>query len=78
MKADYLIVGAGFFGSVLAERIANDLQKSVIIIDKRDHIGGNCYSENCPETNIEFHHYGTHIFHTSSLNWGSHYLDRLS
>jgi len=43
MKYDYLIVGAGFFGSVLAERIANSLNKKVLIIDKRSHIGGNCY-----------------------------------
>ncbi|MBF0289801.1 MAG: UDP-galactopyranose mutase [SAR324 cluster bacterium] len=63
---DYLIVGAGFFGSVLAERIANDLGKTVLVIDRRPHIGGNCYSETDQETGIEFHQYGTHIFHTSS------------
>ena len=61
MKYDYLIVGAGFFGSVLAERIANSLNKKVLIIDKRSHIGGNCYSEVDNETEIEFHKYGTHI-----------------
>jgi len=66
MKYDYLIVGAGFFGSVLAERIANSLNKKVLIIDKRSHIGGNCYSEVDNETEIEFHKYGTHIFHTAS------------
>jgi len=64
MKCDYLIVGAGFFGSVLAERIANDMGKKVIVIDKRGHIGGNCFSEDDPETGIETHRYGTHIFHT--------------
>jgi UDP-galactopyranose mutase len=66
MTCDYLIVGAGFFGSVLAERIANDLGAKVVIIDKRPHIGGNCYSGHDYKTGIEYHAYGTHIFHTSS------------
>lgn len=65
MKCDYLIVGAGFFGSVIAERIANDLKKSVLVIDRRDHIGGNCYSCEDLDTGIEYHVYGTHIFHTN-------------
>jgi len=66
VKCDYLIVGAGFYGSVLAERIANDLGGRVLVLDKRDHIGGNCYSYKENETGIEWHKYGTHIFHTSS------------
>ena len=66
MKYDFLIVGTGFFGSVLAERISNVLKKTVLIIDKRSHIGGNCFSEICDKTNIEYHKYGTHIFHTSN------------
>ncbi len=66
MKYDYLIVGAGIFGCTLAERIANDLKAAVLIIDKRSHIGGNCYSELDKETGIETHKYGTHVFHTSS------------
>jgi UDP-galactopyranose mutase len=66
MNYDYLIVGAGFFGSVLAERIANDLDSKVLVIDKRTHIGGNCYPEIELQTGIEIHKYGTHIFHTSS------------
>ena len=66
MEYDYLVVGAGFFGSVIAERIANDLGSRVLVIDKRPHIGGNCYSETEPETGIEVHRYGSHIFHTSS------------
>lgn len=70
MECDYLIVGAGFFGSVIAERIANDLGESVLVLDKRTHIGGNCYSETDKETGIETHRYGTHIFHTSSKNKG--------
>lgn len=61
-----IIVGAGFFGSVIAERVANDLGKNVLILEKRDHIGGNCYSEIDPTTGIEYHSYGTHIFHTSN------------
>lgn len=63
---NYLIVGTGFFGSVIAERIANDMGKRVFVIDKREHWGGNCYSEIDDETGIEFHKYGTHIFHTSN------------
>jgi UDP-galactopyranose mutase len=65
-KIDFLIVGAGFYGCVIAERIANILKKNVLIIDKRDHIGGNCYSKKEPLTKIEYHKYGTHIFHTSN------------
>ncbi len=60
----YLIVGSGFFGSVLAERIANKLKEQVLIIDKRNHIGGNCYSVDDRDTGIHYHLYGTHIFHT--------------
>ena len=63
---NYLVVGAGFFGSVIAERIADDLNENVLVIDKRNHIGGNCYSETDRETGIEYHKYGTHIFHTSN------------
>ena len=65
IKTDYLIVGSGLYGCVLAERIATTLKKKVIILEKRDHIGGNCYSEVDKKTGIEFHKYGTHIFHTS-------------
>lgn len=50
----------------MAERIANDLGANVVLIDKRSHIGGNCYSELDQETGIEIHRYGTHIFHTAS------------
>lgn len=64
---DYVLVGAGFFCSVIAERIANEMNKKVLIIEKRTHIGGNCYSETDSETNIEYHKYGTHIFHTSDI-----------
>lgn len=66
MTYDYVIVGAGLFGCFMAERIANVLNNKVLIIDSRPYIGGNCYSEICKKTNIEFHKYGTHIFHTSN------------
>ncbi len=62
----YVIIGSGFFGSVIAERIANDMNEKVIIIDKNNHIGGKCYSEIDSKTGIEYHKYGTHIFHTSN------------
>lgn len=62
---DYIIVGAGLFGSTLAERIASNSDYSVLVLEKRPHIGGNCHSQVDPETGIEFHTYGAHIFHTS-------------
>lgn len=65
MKCDYLIVGAGFAGSVLAERIASQLNKKVVIIEKRNHIGGNAFDE-YDEHGILIHKYGPHIFHTNS------------
>lgn len=61
----YLVVGAGFFGSVIAERIAVDKGERVVILDKRDHIGGTSFSGVDEETGIEYHKYGSHIFHTS-------------
>lgn len=62
----YIIVGSGFFGSVIAERIANVLNEKVLVIEKRSHIGGNCFSTVNQETGIIYHKYGTHIFHTSN------------
>lgn len=64
-RSDILIVGAGLFGLTMAERLANELGKNVLLIDKRRHIGGNCYSEFDPDTGIECHKYGAHLFHTS-------------
>lgn len=64
-KPDVLIVGAGIFGLTMAERIATQLNKRVLLIDKRSHIGGNAYSEFDSETGIECHKYGAHLFHTS-------------
>lgn len=62
MKFDFLVVGAGLFGSVFAYE-AKKRGKSVLVIDKRDHFGGNCYTKN--ESGINVHVYGPHIFHTS-------------
>jgi len=62
----YLIVGSGFFGSVLAERIANILNEKVMVIEKRMHVGGNCFSVDEDDTGIHYHKYGTHIFHTNN------------
>ena len=62
MKYDYLIVGAGLFGAVFA-REALDRGKSVLVIDKRNHIGGNIYTEEIE--GIRVHKYGAHIFHTN-------------
>ncbi len=74
---DLIIVGAGFFGATIAERAANELGKRVLIIDRRNHIGGNAYSETCPQTGIEVHKYGAHLFHTpNKLVWD--YLNRFT
>jgi UDP-galactopyranose mutase len=62
---DYLIVGAGFAGSVLAERLATRSNKKVLIIDKRNHIAGNAY-DHYNDEGILVHKYGPHIFHTNS------------
>lgn len=68
MKTDFLIIGTGFYGSVLGERISKILNKKVLFLEKRNHIGGNCYSLKDKMTGIEYHKYGTHIFHTSNEN----------
>jgi UDP-galactopyranose mutase len=62
---DYLIVGAGFSGSVIAERIATQLGKKVLVVDKRNHIGGNAY-DHYDNSGVLVHKYGPHIFHTNS------------
>jgi len=63
---DVLIVGSGFFGLTIADRCARELGLNVQVIDRRNHIGGNAYSEADPETGIEVHRYGAHLFHTSN------------
>ena len=62
---DYLIVGAGFAGSVLAERLATQNGKKILIVDKRPHIGGNTF-DHFDDHGILIHKYGPHIFHTNS------------
>jgi UDP-galactopyranose mutase len=62
---DYLIVGAGFAGSTLAERLASQLNKKVLLIDKRNHIGGNAYDK-FDDAGVMIHQYGPHIFHTNA------------
>ncbi|ALE18974.1 UDP-galactopyranose mutase [Lawsonella clevelandensis] len=63
---DLIVVGSGFFGLTVAERAASQLGKRVLIIEKRSHIGGNAFSQPEPETGIEVHQYGAHLFHTSN------------
>lgn len=63
MHYDYLIVGAGLFGAVFAHE-ATERGKKCLVIDRRDHIGGNIYTEEVEE--IQVHRYGAHIFHTSN------------
>jgi UDP-galactopyranose mutase len=64
-RYDYLIVGAGFAGSVLAERLASEHGARILLIDRRNHIGGNAYDEKNTD-GILYHKYGPHIFHTNS------------
>lgn len=74
MKYDVLIVGAGMYGAVMAERLTA-CGKKVLVIDKRNHVGGNCFSS--PENGIEVHRYGPHVFHTDSwLEWD--YVNKFS
>ena len=61
-----MVVGSGFFGLTIAERCARDLDLRVLVLERRNHLGGNAYSERDPETNIEVHKYGAHLFHTSN------------
>jgi len=62
---DYLVVGAGFAGAVVAERMARQFNKSVLIVDRRKHVGGNAY-DCLDDSGILIHRYGPHIFHTNS------------
>jgi UDP-galactopyranose mutase len=68
---DYLIVGAGFSGTVLAERIASIMGKRVLLIDRRLHIGGNAF-DYYDDSGILVHKYGAHIFHTNSTEVVKH------
>ena len=72
-RYDYLVVGAGFAGSVIAERLASQHRARVLLIDRRPHVGGNAYDEP-NEAGILYHKYGPHIFHTNT----DHVADYLS
>lgn len=64
--ADLVVVGSGFFGLTVAERVAAELGRRVVVLERRAHLGGNAYSETEPRTGIEVHRYGAHLFHTSN------------
>ena len=66
MTADLVVVGSGLFGLTIAEQAATELGLKVALLDRRSHIGGNAYSENEEQTDIEVHRYGAHLFHTSN------------
>ena len=65
MNTDLVVVGSGLFGLTVAQQMAEQGRK-VLVIDRRAHLGGNAYSEIDPETGIEIHKYGAHLFHTSN------------
>lgn len=64
--ADLVVVGSGFYGLTVAERAADELGRRVVVLERRSHLGGNAWSETEPETGIEVHRYGAHLFHTSN------------
>jgi len=66
LNPDLVVVGSGLFGLTIAERCASELDLNVLVVERRHHIGGNAYSEADPETGIEMHVYGAHLFHTSN------------
>ena len=75
-NADLIVVGSGFYGLTIAERAASDGAR-VVVLDRRAHLGGNAWSEPDPDTGIEVHTYGSHIFHTSNERvW--EYVNRFS
>ena len=71
----YFVIGSGIWGCVLAERISSQLNAEVVVIEKRNHVGGNCFSSFDEETGIECHRYGSHIFHTD-LPHVAEYINR--
>lgn len=74
-KYDYLVVGAGLYGAVFAHE-AKKAGKSVLVIDKRDNIAGNVYTEKIE--GIHVHKYGAHIFHTNNKRYGSMSINLLN
>lgn len=76
MQVDWLVVGAGLSGATLAERIATELDQTVLVVDRRPHVAGNAYDE-VDDSGVLVHRYGAHIFHTSSQRvWD--YLSRFT
>ena len=75
--ADLVVVGSGFYGATIAERAANEMGDRMAILERREHIGGNAYSYVEPESRIEVHKYGSHIFHTSNASKSWHTLQLL-
>jgi UDP-galactopyranose mutase len=63
---DLVVVGSGFFGLTVAEQAARRLGRRVVVLERRNHLGGNAYSEREAQTGIEVHRYGAHLFHTSN------------
>ena len=66
MSNKYLIVGAGFSGAVIAEQLSKNPNNQIVILEERNHIGGNCYTERDQDTNVMVHQYGPHIFNTDN------------
>ena len=74
---DLVVVGSGLYGLTVAERVAAGLGKRVLVLERRGHLGGNAWSESDPETGIEVHRYGAHLFHTSNARvWN--YVNRFT
>ena len=64
-KYDVIIIGCGLSGIVIAQQFSSNLNKKVLIVDKRKHIGGNCYDYIDKQTGILINKYGAHLFHTN-------------
>ncbi|MGC8628472.1 MAG: NAD(P)-binding protein [Acidimicrobiales bacterium] len=64
-RTEWLVVGAGFSGATLAERLATQLGARVLVVDRRPHLAGNAFDE-IDSTGVRVHRYGAHIFHTKS------------
>ncbi len=76
-KFDVLVVGAGLSGTVLADLYGREQGKRLLVVDRRPHIGGNCYNQAEPSTGVLVNLYGAHLFHTSKERvW--HYVNRFS
>ena len=77
MNYDLVVVGSGLFGLTIAEQAASRWGLRVAIVERRSHLGGNAYSETDPDTGIEVHKYGAHLFHTSNER-GWEYVNRFT